>query len=144
MSGRFSNQRSIIDESVLGRTRFMVVGAGAIGSFFVALLSKMGGRDITVCDFDRLEDHNFSNQFYPVSGLNKYKVDVLKDVALSYGDATIKTTTEPWCPEILGVETPSGRGQDIRYDIVVSCVDNMDIRMALWEFYKNKTKFFLY
>ena len=143
MDSRFSNQRSIIDEQLLGRTRFMVVGAGAIGSFYVAMLSKMGGRDITVCDFDRLENHNFSSQFYPVSGLGKAKVDVLKDIALSYGDAEIKAIAEPWCPEILGLGASEGRGQDFRFDIVVSCVDNMGIRSVLWDYYKDKCDLFL-
>lgn len=130
---RFSNQRNLINEELLGKTRFVVVGAGAIGSLVTMGLSKMGGRDISVRDYDSLEDHNFSSQMYPISELGKLKVEALKSVALQYGDATIKTDSTPF-----NSETNSGE-----CDIFVSAVDNMDVRAVLWQFYKSRCKLFI-
>ncbi len=129
---RFTNQMGLLDEERLGRTRFTVVGAGAIGSFYLSALSKMGARNATVYDFDSLEDHNFANQMYPVSQLGKQKVDALKAVCLDYGDCTIATVDGPWNPDVA-----------VECDVFVSAVDNMDVRKALWNYYKTRCKFFI-
>lgn len=129
---RFQNQKELINEDQLGQTRFAVVGAGAIGSFFVSALSKMGARAITVTDFDSLENHNFANQMYPISQLGKQKVDALKSVASDYGDATINAVDAPWSPDTA-----------TECDVFVSAVDNMDVRRILWEYYRTRCKFFL-
>lgn len=148
---RFWNQRGLIDGEKLARTRFIVVGAGAIGSFFVVALSKMGARRITVYDFDKLEDHNFANQMHPISQLGKAKVDSLKVVASDYGDCEIEAVEGPWTEDS---ELPrlddktgavlSGVGAVPDDDtVVVSCVDNMDVRRTLWEHYRDKGVFFI-
>ncbi len=131
-NGRFLNQRLIINEQQIRDTRFVVVGAGAIGSATVVNLSKMGMRNCEVYDFDRLEDHNFANQMYPVDQLGQFKVDALKLVAKAYGDADIVGKQIPWGPDDQG-----------GCDVFISAVDNMDVRASLWNFYKDKCKFFL-
>lgn len=129
---RFRNQRRIIDGDILGRTRFVIVGAGAIGTAFTVALCKMGARLVTVYDFDTIEDHNFANQMHPVSQLGKPKVDSLSLACLDYGDCKINTINAPWTP-----------GNAVDADVVVSCVDNMDVRRALWDYYKGRNVFFV-
>lgn len=139
MSDRFFNQRNIIDEHHLARQRFVVVGAGAIGSMVVNGLSKMGARNITVFDFDKLEDHNFANQMYPVSQLGKPKVEALAATASDFGDCKIIPVNKPWNPDSVK-ETNTEL-----VDIVLACVDNMDVRRAIFDYYKQegRAKFFI-
>lgn len=122
--GRFQNQELIVDDHLLGKTSFVVVGAGAIGSAFVIALSKMGARKITVYDFDTLEDHNVANQLYPKSYLGKPKVEALKHYAADFGDCEITAINEPWTPD-----------NAVKADVVVAAVDNMDVRQAIYRFY---------
>lgn len=129
---RYKNQRRIIDGDILGKTRFVVVGAGAIGTAFTVALCKMGARLVTVYDFDTIEDHNFANQMHPVSQLGKPKADSLALACADYGDCKINTINGPWTP-----------GTAVDADIVVSCVDNMDVRAALWAHYRGRVEFFL-
>lgn len=129
---RFRNQEGLLDNEKIKSTRFVVIGAGAIGSTFVTGLSKMGARHITVYDYDVLEDHNFANQMHPISQLGKAKVDSLLAVAKDYGDCTIVPINAPWTP-----------GNAVDGDVIVSCVDNMDVRAALWNYYKDRTSFFI-
>lgn len=129
---RFHNQRNIINGDKLSKTRFVIVGAGAIGSNVCVGLSKMGMRIATVYDYDYLEMHNFDSQMHPISQLGKPKVDSLKAVAKDYGDCDITAINAPWTP-----------GNAVDGDVVISCVDNMDVRKALWEYYKGRCSFFL-
>jgi threonine dehydrogenase-like Zn-dependent dehydrogenase len=129
---RFLNQKGLIDENKLAETRFVVVGAGAIGSFYVTMLSKMGARSIVVYDMDVLEDHNFANQLYPIHLLDSPKVDALKSVALSYGECEITPKAVRWTPD-----------NAVDGDIVVAAVDNMDVRKAVFDHYKTRCKFII-
>ena len=126
---RFRNQAELINENKLSTTRFVVVGAGALGSATTVLLSKMGARNITVYDFDNLEDHNFANQLYPISSRDRPKVEALQTVAKDYGDCTIKPVNAPWTPD---------NAADC--DVLFSCVDNMDVRANLYNYYKQKNR----
>lgn len=129
---RYKNQRRLIDDDKLAKTRFVVVGAGAIGTAFLVALCKMGAKLVTLYDFDTIEDHNFANQMHPVSMLGRPKVDSLAHACLDYGDCTITTVNGPWTP-----------GSAVDADVVVSCVDNMDVRAALWAHYKGRCEFFV-
>lgn len=128
---RFGNHKGLIDVDLLAKTRFTVIGAGAIGSAVVVQLSKMGARNITVYDFDRLEDHNFASQMYPISENGKPKVLALKSVAKDYGECDIVAENRPWTD-----------GAD-KTDVVLCCVDNMDVRKRIFDYYKDKAQFFV-
>lgn len=127
MEDRFRNQHLIVDQEAISSKHFVVIGAGAIGSFYVATLAKMGARKITVYDDDKIENHNISNQLYPIPMIGKDKVDALQQVAASYGEALITTKKMRWHPDTA-----------IDGDIIVSAVDNMDCRKAIWDYYKTR------
>lgn len=55
-----------------------VIGAGATGSWLTLILAKLGVKDITVYDFDVIEEHNLPNQFYGPKAIGKTKVEALK------------------------------------------------------------------
>ena len=74
MSERYANQEKLLDQKTLEDLSFVVIGAGAIGSYTVMGLAKMGAKKITVYDHDSLETHNFDSQFYPFTAVGSKKV----------------------------------------------------------------------
>ncbi|MDR1688132.1 MAG: ThiF family adenylyltransferase [Clostridiales bacterium] len=68
--------------------KILLLGAGAVGANIMLTLLLMGFKDITVLDFDKVEAHNCSRAaglFLPDRDTGKYKADVLRDYALSWG-----------------------------------------------------------
>lgn len=57
--------------------KVVVIGAGATGSWLVLMLAKLGIQDITVYDFDVIEEHNIPNQLYGIEDIGKLKVEAL-------------------------------------------------------------------
>lgn len=125
-NSRFRNQRGLITEDQM-RKSVLVIGAGAIGSFYSMTLAKMGFSDITVFDNDTIEEHNIANQIYPVTMIGKPKVEALSIVCMQYGGINLKPKKMFWTPE-----------KAFLADIVVSAVDDMDVRKNIWDFYKDK------
>lgn len=134
MSERFFNQNKIIDQNKIGDTTFLIIGAGAIGSYTAIGLAKMGAKHITVYDDDILETHNFDSQFYPFSSVGKPKVEALKALVSDFGDCSITAIAERW-----------DTGKSTTADVVLVCVDNMDVRKTIWDYFKTiqATKFFV-
>jgi len=124
---RNQNQSRLLDEEKIRDTKFIVIGAGAIGSFFCATLAKMGARSITVYDSDSIEDHNIASQLYPVYLRGKPKVQALETVAYDYGEANIVPIEQNWTT-----------ANAVDGDIVVVAVDNMDVRKQIWDHYKHR------
>lgn len=55
-----------------------IIGVGAVGSYIALQLSKLGIRNLTIWDFDTVEEHNITNQVYTQLDLGKRKVDALE------------------------------------------------------------------
>lgn len=62
----------------LGQIRLTVCGAGAVGSNLVNNLARQGIQNITVIDFDRVEEHNISTQIYTERDVGLFKVEALQ------------------------------------------------------------------
>ncbi len=97
-----------------------VIGAGGIGSPTVIQLAQMGVPDLTVLDDDVVEEHNRSSQHYRLEDLGKPKVIALAEQAESYGGCRITARRERYIGQPLA-------------GLVVSAVDSMDSRQAIWE-----------
>ena len=117
---RFENQSGIINPSVLASKEFTVIGAGAIGSFLVPTLAKMGAEKITVYDDDRIEEHNIANQFYPTIDMAAPKVNALKVMTACHSGVSLETRQKRW------------DNSDGLSEIVICCVDNMETRQLLF------------
>lgn len=126
------NQAGLLDTKKLEETSFAIIGAGAIGSFYCMTLSKMGAKLITVYDDDSIEIHNVNNQLYPIRYVGTDKVSALENVAFAFGECKITKIKARWAPE-----------NAVNADVIITAVDNMDTRIAMWNHYKGKTKFFL-
>ena len=130
---RFRNQAGLLDPEKLAATSFLVIGAGAIGSFYVMTLAKMGAKHIAVMDHDKLEDHNLANQMFPEYLIGKPKVEALSEVCDTFGSMR-PTQYNGDFDESTGARIDLGI-----FDVIVSCVDNMDVRKTIYSAVKHRT-----
>ena len=119
---RYHRQLGIIDPDRLD-IPIIVIGAGSVGSFVIMSLAKMGCSDITVCDFDTIENHNMPNQLYKIKDIGKSKVEALKDIIKEFTDIDIKIINDKF--DFKSYKT-----------ITIVAVDSMDLRKDIW----NKAK----
>lgn len=105
-------------------TPVTVIGAGAIGSFTVMTLAKMGFENITVYDFDKVSIENMSCQWYGFDDIGQNKVTALA--------SAIKRDTR------LGLAQRNERFEGTKNQveelgkIVITAVDSMEARKLIW------------
>ena len=97
-----------------------IIGAGGIGSPTALLLAKMGVPDITIYDFDSVQDENRASQFFRKEDLGLPKVHAVAAQCESHADRTITAKNERYVDQPL-----SG--------VVIAAVDSMDMRVELWK-----------
>jgi hypothetical protein len=114
----FVRQRDILPWEKLQAATVTVIGAGAVGSFTALSLVKMGVGVVEVYDHDTVSVENLSNQGYRLRDLGVPKVTALADLLSDFGGHVV-----PHAERFLA-QPVSG--------IVVSAVDSMDVRIALW------------
>jgi len=127
----FSRQLELIKPSELDFS-IGVIGAGGIGSWATLALAKMGCREITVYDFDKVEEQNIPSQIYSPEDIGKYKVDALSE--------TIHKMTG------VDIYTVPNNFQESSYDkhkFLICAVDSLDERRKIWtEIIKTNPLFF--
>lgn len=102
----------------IGNMNVLVVGAGGIGSWLAFNLARIGVNSITIFDDDKAECVNMSGQLIPISGIGKFKCDILADEIVRYcGSINIKSIHERFT-----------RGESTNYDAIFCAVDNMETR----------------
>lgn len=109
-----------------------VIGAGAIGSFTVLALAKMGFTDIKVFDFDKIEVENMNCQFYRFKDIGKFKVIALQELVEDFTGVKIEVVADRYT----GGKPFKG--------IVITAVDSMSTRKLVWDSHKEiatSTKF---
>jgi molybdopterin/thiamine biosynthesis adenylyltransferase len=104
------------------KTKIVIVGAGAIGSFTALSLAKMGFSDITVYDFDTVENENIGSQFFSIDSIGKPKVEALQTMIKAFTGIEIRAVNAK-------VETMA----DKPAHIVIAAVDNMAVRRMIFE-----------
>ncbi len=107
------------------KTRFSiaVVGAGAIGSWTVLQLAKMGFDNITVYDDDMVTIENMSSQFYRFKDVGHMKVNALKDLVKEFTEVEVK---------LMAFRYEKGSAIGLA-DVVVTAVDSMKSRQEVYE-----------
>ena len=119
-------QADLIPASVLS-TPVTVIGAGAIGSFTVLSLAKMGLSDITVWDYDEVSEVNMNCQFFPMACIGQAKVLALKAMVTMFTGTEIKIVNDKYTNQ--------------RFDgIVISAVDSMAVRKQIWKAHRQSGK----
>ena len=115
--------------------KILVVGCGATGSLFVNGLARLnealnmldiGSLFVKVVDDDIFMEHNIGRQICSPSDIGLYKAKVtIERINRYYGN--------DWCYDIskYSIETTG------RFDIVISCVDNIRTRLEIFKNNKN-------
>lgn len=116
----------LIRQSEIIPARFLdtpvtVIGAGAIGSFVVLALAKMGFNRIEVWDYDEVSDANMSCQWFRVKDIGLPKVQALQRLIRDFTELTIDIQEERY------------EGQKKLEGIVISSVDSMMARKIIWD-----------
>lgn len=101
-------------------TPVTVIGAGGIGSPTTLALAKMGVSRLAVYDHDSVEEHNLPNQLYRIEDIEKRKVDALALIVKQYADLDIEAHASRFTDQAV-------RG------VVISAVDSMETRQAIWQ-----------
>lgn len=98
-----------------------VIGAGASGSWLVLQLAKLGITNITVWDFDTVEEHNIANQAFNIDQIGEYKAYAIEGLVRRATDTSIKAK-------------PNKVDASTRLSGVVFCmIDSMSGRKEIWD-----------
>lgn len=131
----YSKQIDLIKPHEFKKT-IHVIGCGAIGSWVVFFLLKMGFDNIHVYDFDIVEEHNLPNQMFSEHHINMLKVDAMFD---TYTKSFIETNNTTITSRLtIHNEKITARKAATLDGIIISCVDSMEARK---EIYENALKF---
>ncbi|WKD85211.1 Molybdopterin-synthase adenylyltransferase [Polaribacter huanghezhanensis] len=108
---------------VLSNINIAIVGLGGIGSPLAVMLAKMGVKNLSFYDFDKIEVHNLPRIYGATKkSIGKYKVDVVKKHIKSFSDdIKIKTYYK-------AIDTQTDLSI---HDVVFGCLDNHTARDTL-------------
>lgn len=99
-----------------------IIGCGAIGSTVAEMLTRLGFNSLYLYDFDKVSDHNITNQMFRMIDVGKYKVDALEEILTDINpDIRIHKDTTGW------TEYTRLSG------IVFLAVDNIELRKQIVE-----------
>ena len=113
-----TRQLDLLPVELLGK-KIVVIGAGAIGSFTVLNLVKMGFYNVTVHDMDVVSVENMNCQWYRHSDIGKPKVVALREIIQDFTGTEISIVNKRW------------EGAPLE-GIVISAVDSMEVRTKIW------------
>lgn len=117
---RHANQMDIFNPLEFGNSKILIVGAWGIGSHTVECLAKMWFSNLTVVDFDEVENHNIASQNYWPSQKGMLKVEALRENVLFKTWVEINIYNGKYHPDM-------AKGTDV----VLMAVDNMDVRKEI-------------
>lgn len=128
MSTRHRGQYDIYNPELDKNPKIVIVWAWGIWSTTAYALAQMWLSNITVIDYDEVENHNVASQFYKESDLWKLKTESLKNNIKEFTWVEIKTINDKYRSEFT---------KDA--DIVIIAVDNMKTRREVVESLTTKT-----
>lgn len=111
-----------------------VIGAGAIGSWMLIGLAKIGCKNVTFIDFDTVEIVNYSNQIYGPKDIGKTKIEALKGWSESY---------LPITENYVFLNTKVDERYTLDSEIVISAVDCIEVRKMIFSNLGPNVKLFL-
>ncbi|HEY9731546.1 MAG TPA: ThiF family adenylyltransferase [Drouetiella sp.] len=110
----------------LAAFKIVICGAGAIGSNLAVNLVRMGLRNLTVIDKDRVEDHNIGTQVYGLDDVGGRKSDCLRNLIFR----EVGTETVAIAQEL----NDKNAGKLLRgFDLVVDAFDNSCSRKLVYD-----------
>lgn len=124
---RHKGQSTLLDGTK--QPSILVLGCWGVGSAAAFCLAKMWLSDITLVDKDNVENHNIASQMYKESQKDVPKVEALASNIKEFSGVECKVINDRWTPELAeSIDDP---------EIVILAIDNMDIRKAVVDHYKD-------
>jgi adenylyltransferase/sulfurtransferase len=107
----------------INSAKVMIIGVGALGSVVAELLCRAGIRDITLCDYDIIEESNLQRQgLYTTGDLSRLKVEAAKEHLIAI---------DPLCL-VATIAEPFSSQTDMRgYDLIIDGTDSLDARLLI-------------
>lgn len=116
--------------------KILIVGAGSIGSWTALALLKLGCSDVTILDFDEVEEHNAGSQVYTSFDAGKTKLAALGE--------RLEWLAEIQPTYIQEKITPDNASTILsEFDIVIGAIDNIEGRKLIYETLKGSTKLYI-
>jgi molybdopterin/thiamine biosynthesis adenylyltransferase len=102
-----------------------IIGCGAIGSTVAEMLTRLGFPKLHLYDFDKVSDHNITNQMFRMCDIGKSKLDALSEILKDIN------------PDVQLELHPEGWNEFSRVaGYIFIAVDSIDIRKAIVQAYK--------
>lgn len=108
-------------------TDVLVGGAGGIGSWLVLLLAR-ANFEVTVYDFDTVEEHNIGGQLFRMSNIGQHKVTAVHKNTHEFADKIIQSVNEK-----VTAETPTNF-------FVFTAFDNIQARKDMFNSWSELAK----
>jgi molybdopterin-synthase adenylyltransferase len=104
----------------LARLRVGVVGAGSVGAFIAEALGRTGLEDVTLIDFDQVEEHNLDRLTYATKAdIGRLKVEALASYLAERTTAELSRID----PVVGAVYEEEAFRKALDCDVLFSCVD---------------------
>jgi molybdopterin-synthase adenylyltransferase len=128
--GRYARHSLVdwFDQDQVAAVRALVVGAGAIGNEVLKNLALLGVRHMAIVDLDHIAIHNLTRSvLFRESDVGRSKAEVAAE--------RVRDLLPEAAPSVLGgpVETSLYPSLVKQHDVVFSCLDNFEARLALDE-----------
>lgn len=115
-------QLEFFDPNKFENDEIHIIGVGAIGSHIAEMLTRMGFEDLTLYDFDTVDQHNITNQMYFEPQFDMPKLAAIAATCSAINEhIKIRTKPEGWVP-----------GTRLAGHVILA-VDNIDLRRAIVE-----------
>ena len=105
------------------KNRIHIIGCGSVGSTVAELLARFGLMNVSLYDFDVVEEHNLANQMFTTKNLYKPKVEAVYDRWVEINPEAAKG---------LKIYGDGWTGQKLN-GYVFLCVDNIELRKKIVE-----------
>ena len=131
-------QISLIGEdktNILKKSNVLICGVGGVGGYVCEMLCRTGIENITVIDFDKVDETNINRQIIATTKtIGRKKVDVIKERLESINPQINVTTI---CEKI--TENNLNYLINKKYEYIIDCIDSFKDKVSLIDFcYKNK------
>ncbi len=124
MTTRFKNQTTLLTDT---NKSILILWVWWVWSMAAFVLAKMWFNDITIVDWDDVEDHNVASQMYKETQLGQSKIVSLADNIREFSWVEIKPHHDWW---------EAGKFPH-HYDIIICAIDNMEIRKDVVDYHKD-------
>lgn len=128
---RFSRQEALVPSEK--HAPCVVIGVGAVGRNVALQLASIGVRDLTLIDFDTVEDHNVTTQGYPLHSIGSPKVAATAEDCLRLDNTVVITQ--------INDRFRKHFANRMQKHCVFCAVDSMTARKTLWESFSNAPLF---